>query len=64
MARSTQRTIRRTSTPLARELLRLANDAHLISARAKRLSDKVNRAELDALALELRMRHEGGEPAE
>lgn len=39
-------------TPLARQLLRLANDADAISRRAKRLAEKVTDAERDARALD------------
>lgn len=46
MARSTRRTIRNTPTPLARDLLRFANNADTLSRRAKVLD-----AEKDAGAL-------------
>lgn len=51
MARSTRRTIRNTPTPLARDLLRFANDADTLSRRAKSLAAKVVSVEKDAEAL-------------
>ena len=51
MARSTWRTIRNTPTPLARDLLRLANNADHLSRRSKALAAKVVDVEKDAEAL-------------
>ena len=51
MARSTRRTIRNTPTPMARDLLRFANNADTLSRRAKSLAAKVVIVEKDAEAL-------------
>lgn len=49
MARKTKRTIRKTPSPLARELIRLGNDADGISRRAHRLAEKVRELERDSV---------------
>lgn len=51
MPRSTKRTIRNTPTPLARDLLRFANQADTLSRGAKTLAIKVVDVEKDAEAL-------------
>lgn len=40
MTRATKRTIRRMKSPMARDLLRLANDADSLSRRARRMAEK------------------------
>lgn len=49
MPRKTRRTIRRTSSALAREAIRIGNDADAISRRAHRLAERVATLERDSV---------------
>lgn len=64
MPRSTKRTIRNTPTPLARDLLRLANTADRLSRQAKTLADKAVSVEKDAEALRAMLTYDSHEEEE
>ncbi len=52
--RKTRRTIRR-ATPIARDVMRAANDADKLSRSLHRLADRIGAAEVDAQALQAYM---------